>query len=138
MLTARRPTSISVIISLTSILTMTKGWYMNQPNDCEIMALRYCTMVLKPSFVNLIATVFFTLPTMIPARQKQIVRMRLSIQSNLQFGHILMVLHTWTTIESGYLLVTSISISSMMKLIPGYHFLARRSLYWGTGVPTRA
>ena len=37
------------------------------------------------SFMNRIMTLFFTLPTMIPAIQKPTARMRVTIQSNLQF-----------------------------------------------------
>jgi hypothetical protein len=50
------------------------------------------------SFMNHITTCFFTLSTMIPVIHKTIARMRVSIQSNLQFGHVFVVLHTWTTV----------------------------------------
>ena len=49
-------------------------------------------------FENHIATLFFTLLTMIPEIQKPTTTMHVSTQSNLQFGHVFMVLHTWTTV----------------------------------------
>jgi len=41
---------------------------------------------------------FSTIPTMITAIQKLTARMHVSIQNNLQFGHVLIVLHTCTTV----------------------------------------
>ena len=72
---------------------------MYQPNNCQMMVLQSSiTVFYFHSFMNRITTHFFTLPTMIPAIQKRTARMSVLIQSNLQFGHVFVVLHTWTTV----------------------------------------
>jgi hypothetical protein len=127
--TAPRRTPTSVLTSLTSVATTKKGYYTYQPNNCQMMVLRSSTIVLYfHSFMNLITTLFFPLPTTIPVIQKPTWRIRVLIQSNLQIGHVFVVLHTWTTVLPASLLVTSISMSWTMKLIYGHRFLARRSI----------
>jgi len=98
------------------------------------MVLWSSTMVIYfHSFMNWIATHFFTLWTTIRAIQMPTAKLRDSIHSNLQFRHIIVVHHTRPTVEPVSLLVTSILISSMMKSIYGYSFLTRRRIYQCTG-----
>ena len=97
--TARRHSPTSAHTSLILVATTMKRMYMYQPKNCQMMVLWQRTIVFYfSSFMNLIATLSFTLPTMIPVIQKPTGRMRVSIQSNLQFGHVWMELHTWTTV----------------------------------------
>jgi len=122
-------TPTSVHTSLTSVATTRIGCYMYQPNNCGMMVLGSSTRVFYfLSFMNSIPTLFFNVPTMIPAIQKLTTKTRLSIQSNLQFRLIFIVLHNWTSVCLAGLLVTSILISSALKLIYGHRFPARRSI----------
>jgi len=99
-----------------------------------MMILRSSMIVFHfHSFMNRITTLFFTLPTMIPAIQKPTAWRCVSIPSNHRFGHVFVVLHTWRTVQLASLLVTSISMSSTMKSIYGHRFLARRSIDLRTG-----
>jgi len=83
--------------------------------------------------INRIATLFFTLLTMIPAIQKPNARMHVLIQHDVQFGHVLMLLHTSRTVQQVSVLVMSISICSTMNMIYGHHCLVRRSIDQCTG-----
>jgi hypothetical protein len=95
--TARRPTPTMGLASITSVLTTKTGLDTSQPIPCQMMVLQL-TMVLFyfHLFMNRIGTLLFTIPTLIPLISKPTARMRFSMQCNLQFGHIFMVLHTWT------------------------------------------
>jgi len=71
------------------------------------------------AFMNHIATLFFPTPTILPAREMPTAKISVLILSNLQFRHESMVLHTWTTLYSAYLLVINISNSLTLKSING-------------------
>jgi len=103
--------------------------YIYQPNNWKMKVLRSSTIIFSWfSFMYRIATIFCTLPMMIPAILKPTARIWVSIQSNVQFGYVFMVIHTWTTIQLGSLLVRSSSISSTMKLIYATRVLPSRSI----------
>jgi len=84
-------------------------------------------------FTNRIATLDFSLPTTIPAIQQPTETMKLSMPSNIQFGHICIVLHTTTTAKPESLSVTSITISSTLKLMNGHGYRASWSIDYRTG-----
>jgi hypothetical protein len=96
---AGRCNSTPGLTSLTFIATTKKGLYRYQPNNCQMMVLQASTIVFYVHLLmNQFAFLFFTLQMMIPAIQKPIGTMCVSIQSNIQFGYVFVVLHTWTTV----------------------------------------
>jgi len=75
-------------------MTTMKCKYKYLFNNCPMMVVGSSTTVFYVhSYVNLIATHFFTILTMVPAIQKPTARMHVSIPSNLLFGHVFMVLY---------------------------------------------
>jgi len=99
-----------------------------------MMVLQASTIVLNcHAFMNHMATLLFTLPTMIPVIQKPTAIISVLIQRNLQFRHLFMELHTWTTVCPASLLVPAISISWRLKKIDCHRIVARRIIDQCTG-----
>jgi len=127
--TTQRRTPAWAVILHTFFATTKKVLYINQRNNPQTAALRLSTIVFYfHLFMNHILILFFTLQTTIPATKKPTPKMCVLIQSNLQFGHESMVLHTWATRSLASLLIKSMSLPSTMKLINGLTFPGRRSI----------
>jgi hypothetical protein len=95
----QRHTPTSAVTSLISVMNRNKQWNQFQTNNSEIMVLRFSMILFYlHSFMNLIATLFFTLPKMFPAIEKPIAKMCVWIQSSLLLGHIYIVFDSWTTV----------------------------------------
>jgi len=64
-----------------------------------MMVLRFSMILFYfNSFINLIAILFFTLPTMFPAIEKPTAKMCVLIQSSILLGHEYIILDTSTTV----------------------------------------
>jgi len=127
--TAWKRTSALVLTLLTSVTTTKSGFYIYQPNNCQMMVLWLSMIEFYIHLsMNHNAIVLFTLQMMIPVILKETATMRVSSQSILQFGHKFMVLHTWRIVEPASWLVMTILMSTTMKLIYGDCFLVGRSI----------
>jgi hypothetical protein len=132
--TTGRGTNSLVRMLLAYIATTKKGHYTNQLTNLQLMVLQPSTIgFYMDTFGYCIVTLFFTLPTKIWAIQQLTAGTFLSIQIRHHFGDILIVPHTWMPILLVRRIVTSISISSMMKQMYGDCTLVWRSIDQWTG-----